>query len=356
MKVAINTSTLKNGHKLRGIGYYTSNLLNHLKNDESLEVSEFSQITDLKDVDIIHYPWFDFYFRTLLVKKYPTVVTIHDTIPLLFPEHYPVGIRGKINFYLQKLALKKCRYIITDSLISKNDILRFFKIDEKKVISVPLAADPIFRVLKDTETAKVKRKYDLPDQFLLYVGDANWTKNLPFLIEGFKNLIGISEFKEIKLVLVNGVFLKKVEDINHPELESLKQTNRLIKKYNLEDKIIKPGSIDNSELVAIYNLATLYIQPSLYEGFGLPVLEALSCGTPVVSSQAGSLPEVGGRAVIYFDPTNLEKFVLILKNLLEDRSALTKLSQLGLQQASKFSWEKTAKQTAQVYEQAIKNV
>ena len=357
MRVAINISTIKNGHKLRGIGYYTNNLLNYLEKEEELEVSEFSNISEIKNADVVHYPWFDFYFHTLPIKKtFPTVVTIHDVIPLVFPSHYPVGLKGKVNFYLQKLALRSCKFIITDSLSSKTDILKFFKFDEKKIIVIPLAADSSFKVLKDMETLRVKRRYNLPNQFLLYVGDANWTKNLPFLIEGFRKLTEVPDFKDIKLILIGGVFLKNVEDIDHPELESLKQVNRLIKRYKLEDKIMRPGNIGNDELVAFYNLSTLCIQPSLYEGFGLPVLESLSCGTPVISSNAGSLPEVGGKAVIYFDPTNLDKFVLILKDVLEDRSSLTKLSKIGLEQASKFSWEKTASATLEVYKLAAKNV
>ena len=148
---------------------------------------------------------------------------------------------------------------------------------------------------------------------------------------------------------MGGVFLKNVENINHPELESLKGFNRKLKDYHLEGRVIRPGNIEDNELVAFYNLATIYIQPSLYEGFGLPVLQAFACGTPVVSSNGGSLPEVGGKAVVYFNPTDLQQFVAIVGGVLKDKSLQNKLSELGLAQASKFSWEKVAKQTAEVY-------
>lgn len=355
MKVGINTTPLYSGHKLRGIGYYTKHLLNYLKKEKDIEVKEFTKLSKIKDVQLIHYPWFDLYFHTLpIIRKYPTVVTVHDVIPLVFAKQHPVGYKGRFNFYLQKLALKKCKFIITDSLVSKNDIHKYLGINQKKIIVVPLAADPKFGILKDQELIKIKRKYHLPDKFILYTGDANWVKNLPFLIEGFKKLITNDDFKEIKLVLVGGVFLKNVENINHPELESLKTLNRKIKEYKLESQVIRPGNIDDEDLVAFYNLATVYIQPSLYEGFGLPALQALSCGTPVVSSDAGSLPEVGGNAVIYFKPTDLSQMVSVLTEVLYDKSLRYKLSKLGFEQAKKFSWEKTVFQIKQIYDLALK--
>lgn len=356
MKIGINVTPLYSGHKYRGIGYYTKNLINYLKEEQDIELSEFTKLSDIKDVELVHYPWFDFYFHTLpIIKRLPTVVTIHDVIPLVFPKQYPVGIKGRINFAMQKLALNNCNSIITDSLASKKDIVDYLKINESRVIIVPLAADSKFRVLNDIDLLRVKRKYNLPERFLMYTGDANWIKNLPFLIDGFRDLTGHQNFQSIKLVLVGGVFLKNVENINHPELESLKQLNRKIKEYQLENQIIRPGNIEDDELVAFYNLATVYVQPSLYEGFGLTLLQSFACGTPVLSSKRGSLPEVGGKAAIYFDPTDLNQFVSVLREVLQDKSLRYKLSKLGLEQISKFSWQKTVYQTKQVYRQVIAN-
>lgn len=355
MKVAINITPLTTNHKFRGIGYYTKHLLESLKGDESLIVEEFEDYSKLQDIDVVHYPWFDLFYHTLPIKKkFPTIVTIHDVIPLIFSTNYPVGIKGKINFYLQRFSLNGCKFIITDSNNSKKDIVQKLGINEDKIVVIPLAADPIFRELKDTEILRIKRKYYLPDEFLLYVGDANSIKNIPFLIEGFNQLIKKNDFKDLKLILVGGVFLKKVEDIDHPELESLKKTNQLIKDYKLEDKIIRPGNLENGELAAFYNLATIYIQPSLYEGFGLPVLQAFACGVPVISSNAGSLKEVGGEAAIYFDPRNIGQFISVLSDVLQNKSLQKKLSKLGFEQVTKFSWEKVSKQTKQVYFDAIK--
>lgn len=357
MRIAINILPLKTAHKTRGIGYYTNHLLEALKQDASLKLQEFTDLSEVKKADVVHYPWFDLFFQTLPIRrKFPTVVTIHDLIPLVFSGQYPVGLRGKLTFISQRIALRNCQYIITDSNISKKDILKYLKIEDKKVAVVPLAADPKFKVLNnDTELLRIKKQYHLPDRFLLYVGDANWVKNLPFLVEAFRQLIKLPGLEEVKLVLAGGVFLKQVENIDHPELESLKKVNGLIKEYGLFEHIIRPGQIEADDLVAFYNLATVYVQPSLYEGFGLPVLQAFACGTPVVSSDRGSLPEIGGRAAVYFDPVNLKQFTTIVSEILEDSSLRNKLSKLGLLQSAKFSWQKTAAGTKLIYLKAIEN-
>lgn len=356
MRVAINILPLKSAHKERGIGYYTKSLLWALKNDHSLKVSEFTRLDEIKDADIIHYPWFDLFFHTLPLKKpFPTVITIHDVIPLIFPEHYPVGIKGKINFFLQKIALKNCRFIITDSQTSKKDIIKHLKVTADKVKVIPLAVDSKFKVLNDANLIRTKRKYHLPDRLLLYVGDANWVKNLPFLIKGFNEIVKNPNFGDVALVLVGGVFLKNVDNIVHPEIEPLRQITRLIREFKIENKVIRPGHLENEELVSFYNLATLYIQPSLYEGFGLPILQAFACGTPVVASNQGSLPEVGGKAAVYFDPKNLNQFISIAEEILQSKSLQDKLVKLGFEQIKKFSWEKVVAEIKGIYSNAAKN-
>ena len=353
MKVAFNVQPLKTGHKTRGVGSYTKNLLDELKATD-LDIQEFDDINEVSKADIVYYPWFDLFFKSLkLNRKIPTVITVHDVMPLLYAGNYPLGIKGKINFYLQKRALRKCQRIITISKCSKKDIVQHLDIKEDKITVIPEAANKEFKLLSEAKLLTHKRKYNLPDHFLLYVGDANFVKNLPFLIEGFKLLKQDQSFKEMKLVLIGGVFLKKVDNIDHPEIESLKRLNKLISEYKLDEFIIKPGQVSEEELVCFYNLATVYIQPSLYEGFGLPILEAMSCGTPVLSSKSSSLPEVGGEAVIYFDPNNVNQFVTLLKDLLNDKSLQIKLSKLGIKRAQLFSWEKVADNVKKVFESCL---
>lgn len=354
IKVAFCVKPLNSGHSGRGVGYYSRNILENLKSLNNVEVEEFEDISKIKKADIVHYPWFDLFYRTLpLIKKFPTIVTVHDVMPLLYPKQYPIGLKGRLNFELQKIALKSCKYIITVSETSKKDIVKFLGINEEKITVIYEAASDKFKILADFELLKVKRKFSLPEDFLLYVGDANFNKNTPFLIEGFKKLKMLEEFKNLKLVLVGNVFLKKPDNINHPELKNLKKTLSLITEYKLEKEIIMPGQLETDELVAFYNLALLYIQPSLYEGFGLPILEAMSCGTPVISSDTPALKEIGGEAAVYFNPKDLNSFVDCLNNVLQNKSIQDKLSKLGLISTKRFTWEKTAYETIKVYKKAI---
>ncbi len=354
MRVAFNIYPLQSAHKKRGIGFYTNNLLENLKKDDRVEIVEFIHLSEIKNVDLIHYPWFDLYFHSLPIKTpFPKVVTIHDVIPLIFKEHYPVGLKGKFNFFLQKIALKNCKAYITDSNSSKKDIVKFLNLNEKQIFSIPLAAEEIFKMLNDTKLLHVKRKFNLPARFMLYVGDANWVKNLPFLIQAFSKLIKILQASDLKLILVGEVFLKNVDNIDHPELETLRMVNKLMKELDLERYIIRVGNIEKDELVGFYNLATVYVQPSFYEGFGLPILEAFSCGTPVICSKGGSLPEVGGDAALYFDPFNQKQFINLILAVLQDRSLQEKLMKLGLRQAERFSWKKCTEETIKIYKQIL---
>ena len=353
MRVGFNVLPLRTGHRTRGVGSYARLLLENLKK-KNIEIIEFEDLSSVTDVEVIHYPWFDFFYRTLPIKKtFPTVVTIHDVTPLLFPKEYPKGVKGKINLEVQKISLKSCQQIITVSLCSKKDISRQLRIREDKINVVYSAAEARFRIIPSSEALRVKRKYNLPDRFLLYVGDANFNKNLPFLIDGFKKIREDSLFNNLKLVLLGGVFLKRFDNIDHPELKNLKLTHKKITEYNLENEVFKPGQVEFEDLVAFYNLATIYIQPSLYEGFGLPLLEAFSCGTPVVSSNTPALKEIGGSAAVYFNPENLNSFVELVIEVLQSRHLQDKLSKLGLNRAGEFSWEKTADETIEVYKKAI---
>ena len=185
----------------------------------------------------------------------------------------------------------------------------------------------------------------------MYVGDLNWNKNVKGLIQAFKKLKVKSSklkvtVKNLKLVLVG-------EALVNPELPEAKKVKRLIEELQLKGDILLLGFVPNRDLVAIYNLATLYVQPSFYEGFGLPVLEAMSCGCPVLSSNQASLPEVGERAVEYFNPYKKKELVEKLFFLLSNKEKLKELSIKGLKQAKKFFWKKTALETKKIYEKVL---
>ena len=365
IKVGIDISPLKNANRFRGVGFYTKNLVAFLQKEteNNKKYSSFKiKIIDKQGgnearepFSLLHYPYFDIFFPTLPKKKnIPTVVTVHDLTPLVFPEHYPAGVRGKINWLRQKRNLKKTEAIITDSQKSKQDIVKIIGYPENRVHVVYLA--PSFDPKKfkiENLKLKIKQKYHLPDNFVLYVGDVNWNKNVPGLVKACRKT-------GIPLVIVGKQAVRKDYDQSHPENQDLvwlqreAEKSKLLKRYHSKSLLLL-GFVEEEDLAALYNLATLYCQPSFYEGFGMPVVEAMAGGCPVVCSNQGSLPEIGGQAVAYFDPYKKGDLEKVLKKVWEDKNLRKELAQKGLAQAKKFSWSKCAQETLNVYQGIINN-
>lgn len=360
MHIAIDTTPLESGHRDRGVGIYTKLLIEALQKYESNHSYYFftrgQKIPN--DVELIHYPYFDPFFVTLpFVYCKPTVVTVHDLIPLVFPEHFPAGIRGALKWHYQRMRLSQAKRIIADSESSKRDIERIVGIPQSRIDVVHLAASPKFGQVKDeAEFARVKKQYHLSENFVLYVGDVNWNKNILGMLEAFQKvkshlpamlrIASQAGKSKVKLVLVGKAFLQGSVEA--------REINTYITAHKLNDEIVRIGSVPLEDLVAIYNLASVYIQPSFYEGFGLPVLEAFTCGVPVVSSRAASLAEVAGPAIAV-DPSDPQD---IARGLLEaltmtpvKRKAL--LINAQTKWVQQFSWEHVAHQTIESYEKAI---
>lgn len=352
--IAFDISPLNTGHQLRGVGFYTRKLSEFFKNyqreltDRSLKLIVFNNQKVPKEADLVHYPYFDPFFLTLpIFKKKKTLVTIHDLIPLIFPDKYLRGVRGEIKWQIQKFALSNTSGIITDSKNSQKDIIKIIGYPKDKIYPISLAPDEIYRKLEDGNWKFESRsKYNLPENFILYVGDVNYNKNVVGLIKAFKNVKSKTKILNLKLVLIGGAFLNK-------ELSETKEINNLIDNFDLKKDIIMPGQITDGNLVMFYNLASLYIQPSFYEGFGLPVLEAMACGCPIVCSKTSSLPEVGGKAVFYIKPENNDNMVKGMIKVLTDDLLRNKLLEEGKSQIKKFSWEKTGNETLNVYKKLL---
>ena len=193
MRIAVDISPISksstSAHKVRGVGAYINMLVDNLKRIDN--ANEYAFVEDKRfpeNVDLIHYPYFDPFFKTLPISAKKFVVTIHDLTPLVFPQHFPSGVKGKINWQIQKQILKKAAKIVTDSDRSGEDVQRLVGVSQDKVQTVYLAVDKNFKKISDKkELNKVSEKYNLPKEFLLYVGDATWNKNLPRLIEAVKN-------------------------------------------------------------------------------------------------------------------------------------------------------------------------
>jgi glycosyltransferase involved in cell wall biosynthesis len=333
LRIAIDNGPLNSGHAVRGVGTYTKELINAL--GKKVEAVDFRS-ADLSNYDIIHYPYFSLFSKTLPPKKFTkTVVTVHDLIPLLYPSHYPAGIRGQISFLSQKRAIRQVDAIIADTETSKKDAVRFLRVKPEKVHVVYLAPRNIFKKI-----SKPKNKYGLPKKFVLYVGDINYNKNIPNLVEACRTA-------SVNLVIV-GKQAKEVENMNldHPELKHLKPVLKDL------EKTIRLGYVSDEDLVGIYNLATVYCQPSIYEGFGLPVLEAQACGVPVVVSRTQALVEIAEDSAHFFDPDDADDMIKKITQVIDNEELRRKLINSGEENVSKFSWEKTARETLEVYEKA----
>lgn len=335
MLVCIDTSPFSAANSVRGVGNYTTVLRQALQTYEPMiELVDYAE-----QADIVHYPFFDFYFTTLpLHKKKPTIVTVHDVIPLIFKEHYPAGIRGRFKFYYQQLALKSVAKVITVSEISKRDIINYLNVPEGKIDVTLLAVPESYKPLSNQETDTIRQRYQLPERFLLYVGDVNYNKNIPGLVRAFSKI----DDKTVPLVLVGKAFL-------HEALSEVQQINQTISDTGIDNRVRKLGYIPEEDMSALFNAATIYIQPSFYEGFGLPVLQAMACGTSVICANAGSLPEIGGQAVEYFEPNLPNELVKQINDLLHDTTKLHRLEEAGIQQAKQFSLQRLASDTAAAY-------
>ncbi len=341
MKVLLDTSPINNAHAIRGVGMYTRLLLESLQSRPDVEILRSSS----SQPDIIHYPFFDLFFPTLpLHRPAKTVVTVHDVIPLLFPKFYKPGKRGQLMFYRQRFALQHVDAVITDSQASKKDIQKYLGIRENKIHVVYLAANPEIQKATSTQIEEVRKKYDLPKKYVLYVGDINYNKNIPELMKSVKFFPS-----DMHLVCVGKNF--------HPHR---------ISEWQWIETQIAMSDVGNSvhfltdipgdataDLSAIYSGSIAYIQPSFYEGFGLTVLEAMQCHTPVICTQNSSLIEVGGEYVEFTEPT-AEHIAAQVKNILEwSPTRRTERIKKAYQWSQHFAWEKVASETCTVYRSLI---
>lgn len=348
MNIALDISPLKVGHflqhRVRGTGFYLENLKQSLQryypSDNYVFFTRGQSIPN--NVDLVHYPYFEPFFLTLpIFTKKKFVVTVHDLTPLAFPKYFPSGIKGKIKWTIQKRALRKSSAIITDSYSSKRDIVRFAGVPEGKVSVAYLAAGEEFRIDKGI-LGQVKKKYGLPDKFALYVGDVTWNKNLPALIDA-------ARIAKVSLVIVGQAIAQEVFDKNNFWNRDLVKVKKLTEENS---NVFVLGFVEKEELVALYNGATVFVMPSFYEGFGLPILEAMSCGCPVITSGEGSTREVAGEAAVYTNAYDVSTIARDLEKVFADENLRKKLSEKGIIQAEKFSWEKTADETMKVYKKA----
>jgi glycosyltransferase involved in cell wall biosynthesis len=268
------------------------------------------------------------------------IITIHDLIPYIMPE--TVG-KGYIKKFFQEMPqlMSLTNSILTVSECSKKDIIKFFNIDSDKIFVTPLAADKKYKPLnKSLCKDYVKEKYKISKPSILYLGGFSERKNVRQLILAF---LKICNSLKDKYCLVLGGARKDIG-------------TQLYEEFKHNDNIIFTGYIDSKDLPFLYNAADIFVYPSLYEGFGLPPLEAMSCGTAVISSNLSSIPEVVGDAGILIDPYNIIQLEDSIATLLNNPDIRMSYINKGLKRAQLFNWENTSKLTEIAYEKTISSM
>jgi glycosyltransferase involved in cell wall biosynthesis len=263
-----------------------------------------------------------------------TVFTLHDLIFRLYP-----GTHKPLNRWFLTLVmpsfLRAADAVITVSEHTKRDAVRFYDVDEAKIHVIYEAVDARFRPAPAEAIARVRQAHSLPRDFILSLGTIEPRKNLTALLEAYRVLR--DRGSEVRLVVVGkkgwlyeGFF-------------------RRLGELGLENEVVFTGFVPDADLPAIYSAAELFVFPSLYEGFGLPVLEALACGAPVVTSDRSSLPEVAGDAALLVDPTSVGDLAEAMSTVLDSKDVQAELKAKGPRQAARFSWDKAARETLAVY-------
>ena len=280
-------------------------------------------------------------YRGVFSKKFKTVITIHDMAHIHYPDY-----TGKHNYhfftrYLKEHSRESTR-ILCPSNVTKSDIVNYLEIPEEKVRVIYWGVDSHFRPVEDEVVVnRVKNRYGLIGDFILFVGTIQPRKNIEGLLEAFWILNEKKDFSH-KLIIAGCKGWKYSEIFNR------------IEAYGLKEKVKWLGYVDYEDLPGLYSLADVLVLPSYYEGFGFPILEAMACGTPVVTSNVSSMPEVAGDAAILVDPNSPEMIAESIRQVLMDSELNQKLRETGLMRAKEFTWEKSADEIMAVFDEVVR--
>lgn len=363
MKVAINGLIIDKNKA--GIGHYGYKLINSLINNGDVDYTIFIQKSveinysnvcnrnDFKksfkriieeqlvlpfkynDCDLVHF--IDYSSPILSISK-PFITTIHDLSFYKYPDTFLWGSR-KIKNILTPLSIKRSAKIIADSENTKEDILNYFP-DAKGKVCVIYPGKPSYERVEDEKSIEsVKMKYNIKDKYILFVGSLEPRKNLINLIKAFNTIA--DEVKDLKLVIVG-----KIGWLYDRIFDELKYSNN-------RDRIVITGYVPDEYMPYIYSGAEALVYPSFYEGFGLPPLEAMCCGTPVIVSNISSLPEVVGNAGVYCNPNNIKSIADAIISVVNDKNMQESLKLKGLKQSQKFNWSKTADMVIETYREIL---
>jgi glycosyltransferase involved in cell wall biosynthesis len=371
VRIGINAHLLSghDGYRRAGIHHYIAQIINHLpptsparryavftRHSEDLVLSEGMNISGTRwpterrwfrilweqliwpvtarrlRLDLLH----SMAFITPILSSLPTVVTVYDLSFIYFPERFPTLQR----VYLSSQTRRSCqsaRRIATISESGRQDVHRFFDVPLNRIHVIHPGVEPAFRPRPSLEIEAFRRRHQLPEEFILHVGTLQPRKNLLLLIEAFAEL----RRTDLALVLVGG------KGWFYDEIFAR------VEQLGLGSRVRFTDYVPDEELPLWYNAAALLVFPSVYEGFGMPIVQAMACGTPVIAADTSAIPEVTGQAALLFDPQDLRMLTEHMANALNDRQLAATMRQNGLAQAQHFSWPEAGRRMADVYERAL---
>jgi glycosyltransferase involved in cell wall biosynthesis len=270
-----------------------------------------------------------------MLTQVPSVITVHDLAFLRFPEQLPQGRRSFL-VAATRLSVRKAQHVITVSQNTANDLVEWLDVPREKVTAIPLAPSPRVRPVSDTSLDVFRMKWEIDRPYVIAVGTLEPRKNLPTLLRAFAR---IKDQVDHQLVLVG------------PEGWMTGELNRTLQELELGDRVRLTGFVSDEELGGWYSAADLFAFPSYYEGFGLPTVEAMRCGTPVLASNTSSFPEVVGDAAVLISPRDEDLWAETMRELLLNPERLADMSERGRARADGFSWTRTAEETYRVYQE-----
>jgi glycosyltransferase involved in cell wall biosynthesis len=301
------------------------------------EQVDLPRILHKKKIDLLHSP----HFNIPLIRVCPMVVTIHDVIYLACQEDLPSFVGRMYYRAMMAAAVRRADRIITDSEYSKKDIQRFFRAEDDRLDVIYPGVDQSIRKNVDSvKLCEVKSRLGIVSPYLIYTGIYKLRKNHAGLLRAFKTFV--DKGGHAQLVIAG------------PMEDGEEMLRRLAQDLGVADRVVFTGFVEHGDLPALYSGASVYACPSLYEGFGFTVLEAMACGVPVVCSRETSLPEVAGAAALYADARNSQEFGNALYQVFRDQALRAMLVNKGMNNLQRFQWKHAAERTLAVYEKAAR--
>jgi glycosyltransferase involved in cell wall biosynthesis len=279
---------------------------------------------------------FSMAFVTPFITRIPAIVTVYDLSFVHYPEKFPVSQRLYLRSQTAR-SVKQARRVITISEATRQDLYHHFDVPLEKINVVFPGVESYFRQISQQSLNTFRIEKNLLKPFILHVGTLQPRKNIPVLLDALAAL----KNRDINLVLAGG------KGWQYDEIFSQ------IKNLGLTDQVRFTGYVRDEELPFWYNAAKVLVFPSVYEGFGMPIIEAMACGTPVIAANSSSIPEAGGEAALYFEPYDVEKLTQQLAEIFENDNLLLNMRQSGFLQAQKFSWDRAGTETVRIYAQVL---